>query len=75
MHLKSDEFSNQNPMEIVQRVVFSDWNCKKGAPKVIEGAESIFEVNFAILTLKISFSTTNNVVGFQPNLPKKVQMV
>ena len=45
------------------------------APRVIEGLESISAINIAILTLQISFSTTNRVAGFWPNLPEKVQMV
>ena len=42
--------------------------------RVIEDAESIFAIKITILTLEISFSTTNRVARFRPNLPQKMQM-
>ena len=76
MHLKSGEFSGQNHVEISQMVVFQWLELHKpGAPRVIEGAESISAIKIAILTLEISFSTTNRVAKFLPNLPENVQIV
>ena len=46
-----------------------------GAPRVIEGPESISAIKIAISTLKISFSTANHVAEIQLDLLWKVQMV
>ena len=46
-----------------------------GVLRVIEGSEFISEIKIAILTLEISFSTTNRIVGLLPNLREKIQIV